>query len=126
MGRPSHGPIRPGRLTAGGRSSCTEASRPGLSARRPWVGVVALLFAVCGASFAQQVATPSRSGVCSAALAHGGLNLAELGARTARLRYGGAHASPLAADPAAQALAALTQSPVEVSSACLWDKPLVG
>lgn len=50
---------------------------PSLSARRPWVGVIALLFAVCGASLAQQVATPA-------------------------------------------------QSPVEVSSACLWDKPLVG
>lgn len=99
---------------------------PTLTARRPWVGVIALLFAVCGASLAQQVATPARSNVCSAALAHGGVTLAELGARTARLRYGATNAGPLTGDPTAQALAALTQSPVEVSSACLWDKPLVG
>jgi hypothetical protein len=97
---------------------------PTLTARRPWVGVIALLFAVCGASLAQQVATPAQSGVCSAALARGGVTLAELGARTARLRYGAT--GPQSVDPAAQALAALTQSPVDVSTACLWAKPLVG
>jgi hypothetical protein len=99
---------------------------PSPSARRPWVGVLALLFAACGAALAQQVATPARSGVCSAALARGGVTLAEFGAQTARLRYGAMRTGPQSADPAAQALAALTQSPVEVSSACLWDRPLVG
>jgi hypothetical protein len=99
---------------------------PTPTARRPWVGVIALLFAVFGAGLAQQVATPARSGVCSAALARGGVTLAEFGGQAARLRYGAANAGPMTGDPTAQALAALTQSPVEVTSACLWDKPLIG
>lgn len=99
---------------------------PTLSARRPWVGVTALLFALCGGALAQQAATPADGDVCASALAHGGVTLAELGARAARLRYGADHVVSPNGDPTAQALAALTQSPVEVSSACLWDRPLVG